>query len=46
MRLKPADWQPLPGVYRLEREEALARYRAAAQERFLPAQRGSLTSGY
>ncbi|UCI17035.1 hypothetical protein FJ970_18045 [Mesorhizobium sp. B2-1-8] len=41
MKKKPAGWQPLPEVYRLERErvkqEALARYRAAATERCLAA---------
>ncbi|MGX9148396.1 hypothetical protein, partial [Mesorhizobium sp. 128a] len=44
MKLKPKDWQPLPEVYRLERErerqEAMARYRVAAQEGFLRAKAG------
>ncbi|MGX5799645.1 hypothetical protein ACWGS9_00155 [Bradyrhizobium sp. Arg314] len=39
MKQKPADWQPLPEVYRLEREraqqEALDRIRIAAQARML-----------
>lgn len=39
MKLKPADWQPLPEVYRREREreqqEALTRYRQAAEARML-----------
>ncbi|WP_141245964.1 hypothetical protein [Mesorhizobium sp. WSM3859] len=39
MRQKPADWEPLPEVYRLEREraqqEALDRVRIAAQARML-----------
>ncbi|SFP97715.1 hypothetical protein SAMN03159463_05294 [Mesorhizobium sp. NFR06] len=41
MKAKPADWQPLPEVYRLERErgrqEALDRIRIAAQSRTLAA---------
>ncbi|TPI19330.1 hypothetical protein FJW08_32150 [Mesorhizobium sp. B3-2-1] len=44
MKQKPADRQPLPEVFRLEREpekqEALARYRAAATERCLAATAG------
>ncbi|TSE07573.1 hypothetical protein C1D09_018755 [Mesorhizobium intechi] len=41
MKNKPADWQPLPEEYRLERErvqqEATARYRAESAARFLAA---------
>ncbi|AZO38646.1 MAG: hypothetical protein EOS81_10575 [Mesorhizobium sp.] len=39
MKLKPADWQPLPDKFRLEREraqqEALDRVRIAAEARML-----------
>ena len=40
----PADWQPLPEEYRLEREraeqDATARHRAQSAERFLRATAG------
>ncbi|MCH4558257.1 hypothetical protein ACVILI_003876 [Mesorhizobium sp. USDA 4775] len=51
MKNKPKDWQPLPEVYRLEREgekeAAMLRYRLAAEERALPAlaRSGRLLSG-
>ena len=39
MKMKPADWQPLPETYGREREreqqEALTRFRHAAEQRML-----------
>ncbi|WP_192249495.1 hypothetical protein [Mesorhizobium silamurunense] len=39
MKLKPADWQPLPEVYRVERErereEIIERHRITARQRML-----------
>lgn len=44
MKLKPADWQPLPEVYRLAREAkmqaAIDLARARSNARFLEAARG------
>lgn len=51
MRLKPKDWQPLPEVFRLERERekeaTLLRYRLASEQRALAAlaRSGRLRSG-